>query len=450
PVSFTGVAKKAIPAVVSIQIKTPGQSHPSMFYNGPESGDESPFDFFNDNFFQQFFNAPRRERGRRSQPEEQLQTGQASGFIVSGDGYVLTNGHVVQNATEITISLNDGREFEGKLIGTDPNTDIALVKIDATNLPYLPLGNSDDLEVGQWVVAVGNPLGLQASVTSGIVSAKGRNNLDLAQVEDFIQTDASINRGNSGGPLLNLNGEVIGMNTAIVTSMGSGGYMGIGFAIPSNLAKHIMQEIIETGSVARGFMGVSLQQISQDLAQAFGLKSTEGALVSDVTKDSPAEKAGIQQGDVILEYDEKKVNNIATLRNAVSLMKPGSNINLTVLRKGRRKNISMTVGKFSENVAQAKFKEDKLGIEVEALTPDIARNFGYSEMNGVIISNVEPRSPAAWAGIKQGTLIVAINHTEMQTIEEFHKILKEADSDKPILLLVKQGDYMHFVSIKMG
>jgi serine protease Do len=443
-VSFTEVAKQAIPAVVSVKVKTEVKSGSQSF----GSGSNDPFDFFNrDDFFSQFFG---RRPGASGQPHPRFQNGQGSGFIVSEDGYILTNGHVVNGAEEITVVLNDGKEYEAEVIGIDTNTDIAVIKINDRKLPYLSLGNSDDLEVGQWVMAIGNPLGLQASVTAGVVSAKGRNGLDLARIEDFIQTDAAINRGNSGGPLLNLNGEVIGMNTAIVTNMGSGGYMGIGFAIPSGMIRHIMDQLISNGTVTRGFIGVTLQQVDSNLAQSFGLEKIEGALISDVSHNSPAEDAGLKQGDVILSYDKKPVATIGALRNAISLMAPGSKITLEVLRNGRRIQVPISIGSFPEEEASASMKTNALGIEVQPLTPDIARNMGYIDLEGVVVGKVDPRSPAALVGIKQGTLIVAVNHVKITSIEDFNKQMAKADPKKPILLLVKQGDYMHFVSIKTG
>jgi serine protease Do len=446
--SITDVAKKATPAVVSINVKFSVQNRPSIFLQGqPGYQFDEPYDFFNDKFLQEFFGSQRKERS----PRQRFQTGQASGFIVSHDGYVLTNAHVVQNAEEITVLLTDGKEYQGKVIGADTNTDVAVVKIDGTNLPFLSLGNSDSLEVGQWVVAIGNPLGLQTSVTAGVVSAKGRNNLSLARVEDFIQTDASINRGNSGGPLLSLNSEVIGMNTAIVTNMSSGGYMGIGFAIPSNIIHHIMEELIATGSVTRGFMGVSLQQINNDLAQAFGLEKMEGALVSEVSKNSPAEIAGIKQGDVIVEYNNKRVDNIAMLRNSVSLMKPGSKVTLTLLRGGKKMNVSLTIGTNPDDDKQSNsVKESKLGIEIDTLTPEMAKNHGYINLTGAVIKSVKSGSPASLAGLRAGSLIVAVNHKEIKNSDDFRRLLSESDEKKPVLLLVKQGEYMHFVSIKVN
>lgn len=443
--NFVEVAKTSIPAVVSIRVKVPTQSGATYFFNGREYQPEEPFDFFGDDFFNQFFGRSRKERA----PQQQLQTGQASGFIISDDGYIITNAHVVKDAKEINVVLDDEREFSAEVVGVDPNTDIAVIKIQADKLPYLPLGNSDNLEVGQWVMAIGNPLGLQASVTTGVVSAKGRNNLDIARIEDFIQTDAAINRGNSGGPLLSLDGNVIGMNTAIVTNMGSGGYMGIGFAIPSNIIKHVSQELIKTGNVTRGFMGVVLQQVDSDLAQAFGLNRAEGALISEITKESPAEIAGLRQGDIVLEYNRKRVNNIGALRNAVMLMQPGSRMDLTILRNGQKMNVTMTVGTYPADGKKTPFKDNRIGVEVESLSPDIAKNYGYGNMRGVVISKVESGSAAAMAGLKKGTLIVAVNHKEIDSITDFDKLLNDSDPKKPILLLVKQGDYMQFVSIKI-
>ena len=274
---FRGVAKQAIPAVVSIKVQS--QKRASL---GSSDQIDDPFEFFGGSDLWNFFGLPRRDL--RSQPFE----GQASGVIVSPKGFILTNSHVVHGMDKITVQLHDGREFPAKVLGDDTNSELALIQIDADDLPYLTLGNSDDLEVGQWVAAIGNPFGLQATLTVGVVSAKSRNNLDIARYEDFIQTDAAINRGNSGGPLVTLDGEVIGINTAIATTAASG-YVGIGFAIPSNMAKNFMDEILSNGKVTRGFLGVNLQSIDYNLAKAFGLKKVEGALVTNVAKNSAAE-----------------------------------------------------------------------------------------------------------------------------------------------------------------
>lgn len=434
---FRQVAKEAVPAVVSIKVKGTGKKD-SSFGFGDDYADA-------EDFLQRFFGF----KGGRI--EQTPVAGQASGFIISPDGLVLTNGHVVKDMSEITVVLNNGKEYPAKVIGQDPNTDIALLKIDATNLPYLKLGNSDNLEVGQWVVAIGNPLGLQASLTAGVVSAKGRNNLDLSRIEDYIQTDAPINRGNSGGPLLNLDSEVIGMNTAIVTNMSNGGYMGIGFAIPSNLLAQVMDDIKTDGSFKRGFLGVALQPLDEDLAKAFGLENTEGALIAEVTKGSPAEKAGLKQGDIILKYNHQPVKDIGSLRNTVSMMKPGSSALLSILRNGKPLDLKVEIGEFpSQHATAAKMKDLKLGLEVENLTPDTASRLGYNGETGVMISRVDPSGPAAWAGLKKGALILEVNKKKVANVDEFNTALQETSAEKPVLLLIKQGDATRFVSFKIG
>lgn len=442
---FVGVAKEAVPAVVSVKIKG-SIKQKSLSYNPWGESDDND-EAFNNDFFKRFFAVP---RGKEA--ESQIIEGQASGFIISADGLILTNSHVVKDANEITVSLNDGREFPAKVIGQDPNTDIAVIKIDADHLVNLKLGNSDLLKPGQWAIAIGNPLGLQATLTVGVVSATGRNNLDLTHIEDFIQTDAAINRGNSGGPLLNLAGEVIGMNTAIVTDGSSnGGYMGIGFAIPSNMLKRVMDELVTSGKVTRGFLGIVMQQMDNSLAKAFNLDRAEGALVAEVAKDSPAQKSGIARGDIILKYNQQPVNNIATLRNAVALMKPGATINLTVLRNGKQIDIPINIGSFPTEVAQQVIenKENKFGFSVQDLTPELAKKFGYQEENGVIIAKVNPGTPAAWAGLKAGTLIVGVRQTNVSSVNEFNSIIEKLPKGGPLLLLVKQDGAVRFVSLQV-
>ena len=447
---FTGVAKKAIPAVVSIKVK--GTTKQKVGITSPWGGsDDSGGDLFGNDFFQRFFNIPK--GGVEQIPTE----GQASGFIVTPDGLILTNSHVVKDANEINVILTDGREFVGKLVGQDPNTDIAVVKIEAKDLPYITLGDSADLQVGQWAIAIGNPLGLQASLTVGVISATGRNDLDLARIEDFIQTDAAINRGNSGGPLLNLKGDVIGMNTAIVTNLANGGYMGIGFAIPSNLLKHVMEELVSTGTLRRGFLGVSLQAIDTNLAKAFNLEKTEGALIADVTKDSPAEKAGLKQGDIVLKYNNIPVANIASLRNAIALMKPGTSLTLSILRNGTTMEIPIGVGLFPQDGESAPdtsttpdTEVNKYGFSVGELTADMAQSLGTKEEKGVIITKVDPSSPGAWAGLKKGTLIIAVNQKKISSMSDYNKAFDATEKGRPLLLLVKQGDQVRFVSLQVA
>lgn len=446
-IDFTAVAKEATPAVVSIKVKSAPKKQ--VFSSNPWGrSEEDEDDPFGGDFFRRFFSIP---HGREldNTPVE----GQASGFIVSPDGIVITNSHVVSDASEITIVLNDGRELTGNVVGHDPNTDIAVVKIDAKDLPHITLGNSDNLLPGQWAIAVGNPLGLQATLTVGVISATGRNNLDITRIEDFIQTDAAINRGNSGGPLLNINGEVIGMNTAIVSNNSTGGYMGIGFAIPSNMIKLVMDDLIANGEITRGFLGIVMQQMDSSLAKAFKLDKAEGALIAEVAKDSPAEKAGLHQGDIVLKFNQQPVTNIAALRNAVALMKPGTALNLSILREGKTQDVAINIGAFpkeGETKASVEQKETKYGFGVQELTPEAAQAYGYKGEKGVVISKVSPGSPASWAGLKKGILIAAVNQTKVNNVEEFNKVVDGLPSGSPLLLLVKVGDTMRFISLQVN
>lgn len=425
---FVEAAKIATPSVVSIKVKGKPKSNPLS--------DNT----FGDDFFRQFFGTPKQKNSN----ETPQALGQASGFVVSPDGYILTNSHVIRDADSITVIFNDEKEYDGKVIGHDPNTDLAVVKIDAKDLPFLKLGDSEEVEVGEWVLAVGNPLGLQASVTAGIVSAKGRNNLDLLNIEDFIQTDAAINMGNSGGPLVDLNGNVIGINTAIVSN--AGGYMGIGFSIPSNIAQHIMDQLISSGEVTRGFLGVNLQRVDSNLAESFGLKKAEGALVVDVTPNSPAEKAGLKQGDVILKLNNTTVQNRTAFRNQISLTKPGTKVTLEFSRSGQTQTASVVLAAFP--TTESPIADNKLGLEFEALTPEIAKNLGLINEQGVVISKVTQGSVAAWAGIKKGALIVAVNHKKVTSVAEVKDAIEKTEKSKPILLLIKEGDMTRFVSLK--
>lgn len=414
PEDFTKVAREATPAVVSIKVTSKGETSPY-------------YDPFGEDVFERFFGF------RRGEPQESLQMAQASGFIVTQDGYILTNNHVVKEHGDILVMLNDGREFPGKIIGEDQMTDLAVIKIEGEKLPFLDLGDSDKLEVGQWVIAIGNPLGLQATLTVGVVSAKGRNNLDLAKIEDFIQTDAAINMGNSGGPLLNMAGKVVGINTAIATH--TKGYMGIGFAIPSNMAKGVMEQLISKGSVERGFLGVVMQKVDAKLAEAFDLKKAEGALVADVQKGSAAEMAGLKQGDIILQVNGRLVDNIGALRNLISLMKPKSKITLTVLRDRQTLQIPIEIGTYQESLASL---TNSLGIKVE------------TDPYGVKVVEVDPKGTAAKIGLKKGSFILSLNRKKIENAEEFQQLLAQVDKTKPLLLLIKQGEIVQFVSIKIG
>ncbi|MES2345420.1 MAG: DegQ family serine endoprotease [Chlamydiota bacterium] len=435
--AFTNVAKKCIPAVVfiKVQLTSDRDNYGAQYQN--------PFDQNND-FFNRFFGLP--PRGRQQQP--QVEMTQGSGFLVTSDGYILTNDHVVKNAEKITVTLNTGTEMDATLVGCDPHTDLAVIKIEGTNFPYLELGDSEEMDIGEWVIAIGSPFQLEASLTVGVISAKGRQDLKITDLEDFIQTDAAINPGNSGGPLLSLKGEVIGINTAIVSK--SGGYMGIGFAIPSNMAKNIMGQIIDKGMVTRGFLGVSLQAVDKDIAEAFGLDKAEGALISDVVKGSPADLAGLKQGDVILECNNTLIKSLATFRNEISLMTPGTTITLKINRKGEILNLPVTLGTASDELSAAAGVVQKLGIEVDNLTPELSKQLGYTTIEeGVVITKVKPGSPAAVVGMRPGYLIQAINHKKIANVTEFNDAINEASKSKRILMLVRQGNATRFYTIKI-
>lgn len=436
--AFTMVAKKAMPAVVFIKVQSSAEPEEGGY---PPYGYQNPFDYFGDDFFNKFFNAPRGPQ----RPAPQMSQG--SGFFVSPDGYIMTNAHVVKGADRISVIFNDGKEMDASVVGADSHTDIAVIKVEGKNFPYLELGDSDAMDIGEWVVAIGSPFQLEASLTVGVVSAKGRQNLRITDLEDFIQTDAAINPGNSGGPLLNLKSEVIGINTAIVSR--SGGYMGIGFAVPSNMAKNIKDQLIDKGMVTRGFLGVSLQPVDKDIADAFNLEKAEGALISEVVKDSPADKAGLKQGDIIVECNNTPVKSLGSFRNDISLMSPGSKINLKINRKGQLLSVPVTLGTASDNVATGGVVQ-KLGLEVEDITPDMAKQLGLSRTDeGVVITKIKPGSPAAMAGMRPGFLILAINHKKISNVNDFNEAMNDLGKKNRVLILVRQGNMTRFYSIKV-
>jgi serine protease Do len=432
---FVSVAKKCIPSVVFVRCESAAEDE------GPFQG--APFNNFGNDFFERFFGFPPRNQPR------QPQMSQGSGFFVSQDGYIMTNCHVIEKADKITVVLEGDRELDATLVGADPHTDIAILKVEGTDFPYLELGDSDKIEIGEDVAAIGSPFQLQASLTSGVISAKGRQNLRITDLEDFIQTDAAINPGNSGGPLINLDSEVIGINTAIVSR--SGGYMGIGFAVPSNMAKNIMAQIIDKGSVTRGFLGVALQPIDREMADAFHLEKVEGALVSEVIKDSPAEKAGIKQGDIILEYNGVPIKSLGSFRNEISLMNPNTSLEFKINRKGTILMIPVTLGVASDTLAVPGGIVQKLGVEIEALTPDLRNQLGYTKgEEGVVITKVKPGSPAALAGLRPGFLVQAVNHKKVTTIAEFNEAISDPTSQNRVLILIKHGTISKFYSIKLS
>jgi len=436
---FVEAAKIATPCVVYIEAE------------GTADTGQDPFDFFNDDFFNHFFGAP---PNRRRAPS-QSQLSQGSGFIVSPEGHILTNYHVVRGADKITVSLHDGmkRDLSATFVGGDEKTDTAMIKIDDPSLnhfSYLELGNSDEVEVGDWVLAVGSPFQLEATVTAGIISAKGRQNLQINDLEDFLQTDAAINPGNSGGPLIDLDGRVIGMNTAIVSR--SGGYMGIGFAIPSNMLINIKEQLMATGSVSRGYLGVSLQPIDRDLAAAFNLRDTDGALVADVIEGSPAAHGGIQQGDIITHVNRQEVKNPTALRNAIMAYKPDEKISFTLNRNGKIMTVSVVLGMQGQSIYSSNATASKhLGISVDNLTKEHIESYRLHPTDkGVIIVEVKPHSAAARIGLRPGFIIMAVNHKEVKNVKDFNDALNNTKENEPILLLVKQGSAVRFYSIRIG
>ena len=433
---FVAVAKHAKAAVVNISsVKKTAQ------------GAERPGPFFDDPFFRRFF-GEEFER-RMPAPRDRREQGLGSGVIVTQDGYIVTNNHVVEGADELTVSLPDKRTFKAKVIGTDPKTDVAVLKIDASNLPVLTWGDAGQLQVGEMVLAVGNPFGLSQTVTMGIISAVGRANMGIVDYEDFIQTDAAINPGNSGGALVNVRGELIGINTAIFTQ--SGGYMGIGFAIPSNMARSVMDSLIRHGKVVRGWIGVSIQEITQDLAKEFGAAGTKGALVADVLDDGPAAKAKLERGDIITGYDGKTVNDPGHLRSLVAETPPGTSVRLSIWRDKTTKDLTLVIGEQPKEVASTKSggsgrgDHALAGMTVEEVKPD--RSGRARIQTGVVVTEIEPDSPAERAGVRKGDIIREINRKPVKHVRDFERLTKELTAKSPVLLLIARGNATIFLSI---
>jgi serine protease Do len=447
--AFASIAEKASPAVVGVKTEKviTAEDYPSL----REWPFGSPFSPFDDDFFERFFGYryPRRENKK----PEYRQHAQGSGFIISKDGYILTNNHLVGKAEKVVVKLADDREFAGKIIGADRDSDVAVVKIEAENLPYLEMADSDALEVGEWVIAIGNPFGLSHTVTAGIVSAKGRSGFRVAEFEDFIQTDAAINPGNSGGPLLNLDCKVVGISTAII---GPGGNIGIGLAIPINLAKNVYTQLIETGKVEHGFLGVTIQDLSPESAEFFELEdTTKGVLISDVTEDSAAEKAGIKPGDVVVEFEGHPVESMNDFRNRVAMKKPGSTVEITVLRDGKRKTLNAELDTWPEGGVTAvagtpSEVREQLGITVQALTDELAKRLGYEGLSGVVVADVESDSPAERAGIKAGALIMEVNRKKINNPKDFSEAVKQASEEGKVLLLIKDDRFTRFVVLRLS
>lgn len=444
--AFASIAEKTSPAVVGIKAdKVYIQQYSGMpywFFEDP---------FFDDDFFEHFFGRPR-QRKRQQQPQQRktLRPVQGSGFIISEDGYILTNNHLVGEAENVRVQLNDEREFEAKVIGTDPESDVALVKIDQKGLPHLELANSDTLEVGEWVIAIGNPFGLSHTVTAGIVSAKGRSNVGITTYEDFIQTDAAINPGNSGGPLLNLDGKVVGINTAIVSR--SGGNMGIGLAIPVNLAKAIYEQLISEGKVVRGYLGIALQDISPELAENFELKDSKGVIITEVVEDSAADKAGLKLEDIVVEFNGKRVEDRADLMRRVAMLPPGTKVEMVILRDGKKKDITAELGerpKQEEKIDEAPATVYDLGLKVENLSDELMERLGYKDLEGVVVAEVSRGSVAQREGIEPGMLIMKVNRTAVSNVREFYKEIEKVKKGETVVLLVTDGKYRRFVPLRV-
>jgi serine protease Do len=413
----------------------------------------SPFRFFEDPF-EEFFRDREEPRERRKMKEQSL----GSGVIIDRRGHILTNNHVVRGAEEIKVRLSDDREYQAKVVGQDPETDVALIKIETDQL--LPseevavLGNSDEIQVGDWAIAVGNPFGLDRTVTVGVISAKGRSNLDVVggtpAYQNFIQTDASINFGNSGGPLMNIRGEVIGINTAINVRG-----QGIGFAIPINMAKKVSEELMARGTVTRGYLGMLPQEITADIAEAKELSSTEGVLVGQVNENTPARKGGLEVGDIIVTFDGQSVKTVKQFRLMVAEKHPGSEVSMGIVRNGKKKTLTVILGDRAEYLGlaskdeEAEEKSSWLGIEVEGVQGDFARRYGLQEERGVVVTHVEVGSPADDKSIATGDVILRIGNKEVEGVDDYSRIMSSLEGQKKaILFLIKRGDQTSFVAVK--
>jgi serine protease Do len=374
--------------------------------------------------------------------------------IISADGYVLTNNHVIDKAHEVSVTLPDKREFKGKIIGADPKSDLAVVKINASSLPAIPWGDASQLQVGEYVLAVGNPFGLNSTVTLGIVSAVGRGHMGITQYEDFIQTDAAINPGNSGGALVNTRGELVGINTAIFSQ--TGGYQGVGFAVSTTMAKPIYESLIKTGKVVRGYLGIGLQDLNQDLARSFSMKDSKGALVSDVKEDSPADLAGLKQGDVIIEYQGILIEDGVALQRMVTRTPVGSKVSVKVMRDGRARDLTVRIGeqpdleKVAKKVESGEHEYALAGLSVEDLNQNTARELGIKgKAQGVVVTSVDPDSGAERAGLVPGDVIQEVNRRPVKSVKEFEKVSSDLKKGDNILMLINRRGGSLFLSAKI-
>lgn len=444
--AFQHVAKALRPSVVSIssvrRIEMRRRGRGGYGSQVPEEFRR----FFGDDFLEEFpSEGPSPRRGFR-------QEGMGTGVIVSEDGYILTNNHVVSGADEVNVRLSDNRELKAEIVGTDKPTDIAVLKIDAEGLVAAQLGDSKTSEVGEWVLAMGSPFGLSQTVTAGIISATGRANMGIADYEDFIQTDAAINPGNSGGPLVNLQGEVVGIATAIASR--NGGYQGIGFAIPSHMARRVLDSIIQEGQVTRGYLGAMIQNLDKDLAQSFSYDSTDGVLIGDILEGGPAEKAGLKSGDIVVKLNGKTVETANALRNSIANTPPGSTVELEVFRDGQRKEFEVTVGKRDEAELALRKRQGSesavnLGMAVRSLTPEVARQLGYEpDQKGVVVMKVQPGSMAQRVGIQPKDVIVAANGDPIRSAADFRQATQESKLKSGVRLQIMRDGARRFVFLK--
>ena len=435
--SLSPLVKQLSPSVVNISTTSVSKSGVRSFDTPFGDREEDPFD----DFFKKFFgDSPQREFKRK---------GLGSGFIFSADGYIVTNNHVVERATDIKVILQNGDSYPAEIIGTDPKSDLALLKIKPnTKLPAVKFGNSSNLEIGDWVVAIGNPFGLGHTVTAGIISAKGRS-LGLGSYDDFLQTDAAINPGNSGGPLFNFKGEVIGVNTAIIA-----GGQGIGFAIPVNMAKNVVSQLRDGGKVVRGWIGVYVQQVTPEIAESLDLKDDNGALVADVTAGGPAEKAGVKRGDIIVEVNGSTIDEMPDLPKMVASHAPGTKTKLKVIRNGKEKVLNIKLGELPDQVAQRSSQnrerdvEQNLGLVVQEITPQIKKRLGIEYSNGVVISDVRANSTAAEAGLLRGDVVLEINKKQVANLDDYRKQIDSAKQGQNLLFLVQRGPNTIYVALK--
>lgn len=446
--AFAGIAEKASPAVVGIRAeKTVTSEYPTL-EDWPFG---SPFDPFGDDLFDRFFRW--RSPSRPSPQRKYQQSVQGSGFIITADGYILTSNHLIEDASKVTVKVGEKQEVEAKIVGTDPESDVAVVKIEGDSFPHLELADSDALNVGEWVVAIGNPFGLSHTVTAGIVSAKGRSGfVGMNSYQDFIQTDAAINPGNSGGPLLNLDGKVVGINTFIISR--TGGFMGVGFAIPINMAKDVYEQLVKGGKVVRGYLGITYKELTPDLAASLGLEEdAKGVAINEVLEGSPAEKAGLKRYDVIVEFEGQAVEKGTEFLNRVSKLEPGTKVRLVVLRDGKREKATVTLGTRpprEELAGKPSDATEKLGLSVQTLTDDLARRLGYEGQTGVIVTRVESGSEAARKGISPGMLIMEVNREPIKDAKEFYEAVDKSTKKGTVLLLIGDGRSTFLVPLRLA